>query len=153
MYVPNFPLSFHRFGRFPDHSFPVASIDVIQRAVGEYRWDDCSPQAVSLSLTPRVQDSDRVFLAAGMSQTQGVLPQKTQRKYLVDDPSHRLAWASWLRTCVTRTLPFIFRRVEIFSIQYHRTSPYDSILGGAEDVMGDLGVRQALRKMPQNARL
>ncbi|KAI0253049.1 acyl-CoA dehydrogenase [Lactifluus subvellereus] len=36
---------------------------------------------------------------------------------------------------------------------YHRTSPYDAILGGAEDVMGDLGVRQALRKMPTNARL
>ena len=38
-------------------------------------------------------------------------------------------------------------------IQYHRTSPYDAILGGAEDVMGDLGVRQALRRMPKNARL
>ncbi len=37
--------------------------------------------------------------------------------------------------------------------QYHRTSPYDAILGGAEDVMGDLGIRQALRKMPKNARL
>ncbi|KAH8106347.1 acyl-CoA dehydrogenase NM domain-like protein [Cristinia sonorae] len=36
---------------------------------------------------------------------------------------------------------------------FHRTSPYDAILGGAEDVMGDLGVRQAIRKMPQNARL
>ncbi|VDB86766.1 unnamed protein product [Peniophora sp. CBMAI 1063] len=36
---------------------------------------------------------------------------------------------------------------------YHRTSPFDAILGGAEDVMGDLGVRQALKKMPKNARL
>ncbi|OBZ71855.1 putative medium-chain specific acyl-CoA dehydrogenase, mitochondrial [Grifola frondosa] len=36
---------------------------------------------------------------------------------------------------------------------YHRTSPYDAILGGAEDVLGDLGVRQAIKKMPQNARL
>ncbi|KAI0318100.1 acyl-CoA dehydrogenase [Amylostereum chailletii] len=36
---------------------------------------------------------------------------------------------------------------------YHRTSPYDAILGGAEDVMGDLGVRQVLKKMPKNARL
>lgn len=36
---------------------------------------------------------------------------------------------------------------------YHRTSPYDAILGGAEDVMGDLGIRQALRKLPKNARL
>jgi hypothetical protein len=38
-------------------------------------------------------------------------------------------------------------------MQYHRTSPYDAILGGAEDVLGDLGVRQALRKMPRNSRL
>ena len=37
--------------------------------------------------------------------------------------------------------------------QYHRTSPYDSILGGAEDVLGDLGVRQAMKKMPKNVRL
>lgn len=37
--------------------------------------------------------------------------------------------------------------------QYHRTSPYDAILGGAEDVLGDLGVRQAMKKMPKNARL
>ncbi|OJA17920.1 hypothetical protein AZE42_03490 [Rhizopogon vesiculosus] len=36
---------------------------------------------------------------------------------------------------------------------YHRTSPFDAILAGAEDVLGDLGVRQAIRKMPQNARL
>ncbi|TFK56206.1 acyl-CoA dehydrogenase NM domain-like protein [Heliocybe sulcata] len=36
---------------------------------------------------------------------------------------------------------------------YHRTSPYDAILAGAEDVLGDLGVRQAFKKMPKNARL
>ncbi|GLB40181.1 putative acyl-CoA dehydrogenase, C-terminal domain [Lyophyllum shimeji] len=34
---------------------------------------------------------------------------------------------------------------------YHRTVVFDAILGGAEDVLGDLGVRQALRKMPKNA--
>ncbi|KAJ7494657.1 acyl-CoA dehydrogenase [Mycena galericulata] len=36
---------------------------------------------------------------------------------------------------------------------YHRTVVFDSVLGGAEDVLGDLGVRQAMRKMPKNARL
>ncbi|KAI0773710.1 acyl-CoA dehydrogenase NM domain-like protein [Fomes fomentarius] len=36
---------------------------------------------------------------------------------------------------------------------YHRTSPYDAILGGSEDVLGDLGVRQAIKKMPQDVRL
>ncbi|KAF8529223.1 acyl-CoA dehydrogenase [Hysterangium stoloniferum] len=36
---------------------------------------------------------------------------------------------------------------------YHRTSGFDSILGGAEDVLGELGVRQAMRKMPKNVRL
>ncbi|KAG6332735.1 hypothetical protein ID866_6351, partial [Astraeus odoratus] len=36
---------------------------------------------------------------------------------------------------------------------FHRTSPFDAILAGAEDVLGDLGVRQAVRKMPKNARL
>ena len=37
--------------------------------------------------------------------------------------------------------------------QYHRTITFDSLLGGAEDVLGDLGVRQALRAMPSNAKL
>ncbi|KAJ6494754.1 acyl-CoA dehydrogenase [Mycena vitilis] len=36
---------------------------------------------------------------------------------------------------------------------YHRTVTFDSVLGGAEDVLGDLGVRQAMRKMPKNSRL
>ncbi|THH27858.1 hypothetical protein EUX98_g6331 [Antrodiella citrinella] len=40
-----------------------------------------------------------------------------------------------------------------FIEHYHRTVPYDSILGGAEDVLGDLGVRQAIRNIPKNARL
>ncbi|KAG6834998.1 hypothetical protein H0H93_005701, partial [Arthromyces matolae] len=34
---------------------------------------------------------------------------------------------------------------------YHKTSGFDAILAGAEDVLGDLGVRQALKKMPRNA--
>jgi len=36
---------------------------------------------------------------------------------------------------------------------YHRTVPFDSLLGGAEDVLGDLGVRQAVKQMPRNVRL
>ncbi|KAJ7637691.1 acyl-CoA dehydrogenase [Mycena polygramma] len=36
---------------------------------------------------------------------------------------------------------------------YARTVAFDSVLGGAEDVLGDLGVRQAMRKMPKNSRL
>lgn len=35
----------------------------------------------------------------------------------------------------------------------YRTVTFDSVLGGAEDVLGDLGVRQAVRKMPKTARL
>ncbi|KAH9063870.1 acyl-CoA dehydrogenase NM domain-like protein [Lactarius vividus] len=40
-----------------------------------------------------------------------------------------------------------------FVEHYHRTITFDSLLGGAEDVLGDLGVRQALRGMPSNAKL
>lgn len=36
---------------------------------------------------------------------------------------------------------------------FHQTQKFDAILGGAEDVLGDLGVRQALKKMPANVRL
>ncbi|KAI5120210.1 hypothetical protein M0805_006316 [Coniferiporia weirii] len=40
-----------------------------------------------------------------------------------------------------------------FIEHYHRTVTFDSLLGGAEDVLGDLGVRQAVRSMPKDARL
>ncbi|KAH6908984.1 acyl-CoA dehydrogenase [Coprinopsis sp. MPI-PUGE-AT-0042] len=40
-----------------------------------------------------------------------------------------------------------------FIEHYHRTVPFDALLGGAEDVLSDLGVRQALRAMPKDARL
>ncbi|KIP11170.1 hypothetical protein PHLGIDRAFT_18086 [Phlebiopsis gigantea 11061_1 CR5-6] len=40
-----------------------------------------------------------------------------------------------------------------FIEHYYRTVTFDSLLGGAEDVLGDLGVRQAIAKMPKNARL
>jgi len=40
-----------------------------------------------------------------------------------------------------------------FIEHFHRTVTFDSILGGAEDVLGDLGVRQAIRNMPKTARL
>ncbi|KZT18274.1 acyl-CoA dehydrogenase NM domain-like protein [Neolentinus lepideus HHB14362 ss-1] len=40
-----------------------------------------------------------------------------------------------------------------FVEHYHRTVPFDALLGGAEDVLGDLGVRQAIKGMPKNARL
>ncbi|KAF9513141.1 hypothetical protein BS47DRAFT_1372631 [Hydnum rufescens UP504] len=36
---------------------------------------------------------------------------------------------------------------------FHRAIPFDAVLGGAEDVLGDLGVRQAAKKIPKNARL
>ncbi|KAI5449682.1 hypothetical protein NCC49_004143 [Naganishia albida] len=36
---------------------------------------------------------------------------------------------------------------------FRRTQKFDAILGGAEEVLFDLGVRQAMKKMPKNARL
>ncbi len=36
---------------------------------------------------------------------------------------------------------------------FHRTYKFDAILGGAEEVLGDLGVRQAMARMPKNAKL
>ncbi|KAK7033078.1 acyl-CoA dehydrogenase [Favolaschia claudopus] len=40
-----------------------------------------------------------------------------------------------------------------FIEHYHRTIAFDALLGGAEDVLRDLGVRQALRSMPKDAKL
>src|SRR5258706_16123723 len=38
------------------------------------------------------------------------------------------------------------RTIEMF----HRTYKFDAILGGAEEVLGDLGVRQAVKNMPKS---
>ncbi|KAF8896258.1 acyl-CoA dehydrogenase [Infundibulicybe gibba] len=40
-----------------------------------------------------------------------------------------------------------------FIAHYHSTVAFDAILGGTEDILGDLGVRQALKQMPKHARL
>jgi alkylation response protein AidB-like acyl-CoA dehydrogenase len=32
---------------------------------------------------------------------------------------------------------------------FHRTYKFDAILGGAEEILGDLGVREAVKKMPK----
>ncbi|WVO12763.1 hypothetical protein L204_100371 [Cryptococcus depauperatus] len=37
--------------------------------------------------------------------------------------------------------------------QFQRTQKFDAILGGAEEVLADLGVRQAMRYMPKDVRL
>ncbi|KAI1797377.1 peroxisomal acyl-CoA-dehydrogenase [Ganoderma leucocontextum] len=40
-----------------------------------------------------------------------------------------------------------------FVEHFHRTVTFDALLGGAEDVLSDLGVRQAMRGMPKNTKL
>ncbi|EIW57326.1 acyl-CoA dehydrogenase [Trametes versicolor FP-101664 SS1] len=40
-----------------------------------------------------------------------------------------------------------------FIEHYHRTVTFDALLGGAEDVLADLGVRQATTRMPSDVRL
>ena len=46
-----------------------------------------------------------------------------------------------------------FCHLKLNKTQYHRTSPFDAILAGAEDVLGDLGVRQAVKKQNFNEKL
>ena len=55
--------------------------------------------------------------------------------------------------CYTGTCFFHLCYTELHGLQYHRTIPFDALLGGAEDVLADLGVRQALRGMPRDTRL
>jgi hypothetical protein len=56
-----------------------------------------------------------------------------------------------VRPRVKFILPTVNRRSR--DTKYHRTSGFDAILAGAEDVLGDLGVRQAIKKMPHDVRL
>ncbi|KAG8699554.1 hypothetical protein FRC09_006547 [Ceratobasidium sp. 395] len=52
-----------------------------------------------------------------------------------------------------RIVPEILAAKKIICLAAYRTIAFDSILGGAEDVLGDLGVRQAVRKMPEDVKL
>lgn len=82
----------------------------------------------------------------------------TLSRYSVVAESRRLEWAN---TSSMYVLPFQTSRCNavadgftlIHLVQYYRTIPFDALLGGAEDVLADLGVRQALRQMPKNAKL
>jgi hypothetical protein len=65
--------------------------------------------------------------------------------------SRRQGWANSSSMCVSSINSF--ERLTALFVQYHRTIPFDALLGGAEDVLADLGVRQALRAMPKDARL
>jgi hypothetical protein len=57
--------------------------------------------------------------------------------------------------CLSLPLPLLreYDADQLDGLQYHRTIPFDAILGGTEDVLADLGVRQAMRHMPKNVRL
>jgi hypothetical protein len=74
-------------------------------------------------------------------------------RYLVVVELQVLAWDNTLNTFVKQTASIIFSLVDSLNFQYHRTIAFDALLGGAEDVLRDLGVRQALRAMPKDARL
>ena len=87
-----------------------------------------------------------------------------RHRYSADEVLQWVEWERLSRTCVFTigwgyeiSPPFIIivpgLTVEFINSQFHRTSPFDAILAGAEDVLGDLGVRQAIRKIPKDARL
>ncbi|SCZ99129.1 BZ3500_MvSof-1268-A1-R1_Chr3-1g05828 [Microbotryum saponariae] len=44
---------------------------------------------------------------------------------------------------------FLLRLAHLSPEQFQRTQKFDAILGGAEEILGDLAVRQASRKMPR----
>jgi alkylation response protein AidB-like acyl-CoA dehydrogenase len=37
--------------------------------------------------------------------------------------------------------------------RYHRAAKFAAILGGSEEIMADLGIKQSIRLYPKNARL
>ena len=36
---------------------------------------------------------------------------------------------------------------------FHRTYKFDAVLGGTEEILADLGIRQALRSYPRDVRM
>lgn len=88
----------------------------------------------------------------------------------MDVPSRLRAWVVSSNRYVA-AIGLSLRRKIHQPVQYHRIVPYDAILGGgesysvciyvwielmwfvAEDVLADLGVRQAMRGMPKGAKL
>ena len=75
-------------------------------------------------------------------------------RFSVVAESRRPGWANSSNTFVSLAHQLLLTADYMFAFeQYHRTIPFDALLGGAEDVLADLGVRQALRGMPRDARL
>lgn len=75
--------------------------------------------------------------------------QMKQCRFLVDAHLLRVGWEEPLRCSIEREYLCCgnFRRKN--SLISHRYK-FDAILGGAEEVLGDLGVRQALKNMPKS---
>jgi len=93
----------------------------------------------------------------------------TPSRYLVAEVLPKLGWASILNTYVPwsmqRVIKWLINHAVSSNCTIRRvsdskslTSPratniIPSVLGGTEDVLGDLGVRQAIRNMPKDVRL
>lgn len=78
---------------------------------------------------------------------------KMRHRCLVDGGLPWVEWERLSRMCVGWSRYRFASSDLTVDPQFHRTSPFDAILAGAEDVLGDLGVRQAIRKIPKDARL
>ncbi len=143
------------FWMLPNHSFRMASetpeIDVIRRAVRKGRRSDCSSKR-----RLAVAGQCPIFFWSQICHKHRARYRRRRSTNIWWTIYHtdRHGQVGRERASALHSIHFslyVLRRDLL--IQYHRTSPYDAILGGAEDVMGDLGVRQVLRKMPKNARL
>ena len=100
-----------------------------------------------------VRSISQIIVHLGSSQDAAGRPPKTLPRSLVGGRSLRVEWARSSRMYVSWFPILSGLIIDVLNSQYHRTSPFDAILGGAEDVLGDLGVRQAVKKMPPNVRL
>ncbi len=131
----------------------LISLDVVRRTIRQI-----SRAHRIIKTVRRASQCVQVIMASttnswgiGSSRERVAKTRRMQRRSSADVPLHNPAWASLSKMCV----PSFYEVCLILSanLQFHRTSPFDAILGGAEDVMGDLGVRQVERKMPKHARL
>ncbi|KAF8273260.1 acyl-CoA dehydrogenase NM domain-like protein [Lactarius quietus] len=104
------------------------------------KWITLASQAV-------IRSKVAAMIARNITHQMNSMSYKEQAKHLAGP-------IALLKMYATQTAQDTARdAVQISADVYHRTITFDSLLGGAEDVLGDLGVRQALRAMPRNAKL
>ena len=133
--------------------------DIISQAEAAQNW----LESVTYQMNKMSYKQQALFLAGQVALLKSW---STRVSHNVADVSARRGRAGTARTLLTDVLPPLQTAVNVmggrgltktgmgkFAEMFQRTYKFDAVLGGSEEILADLGIRQALRQFPQDQKL